>query len=71
MNAPGKSRASELAAALAYQEILLNIGSDRLRELNKQYDILDRDYKLLLSQNRTLMEDIIILTENLNLYSNL
>ena len=64
-------RASELAEALAYQEILLNIGADRLRELNLQYDILDREYKLLLLQKRTLTEDIIILTQNLDLYSNL
>jgi hypothetical protein len=72
MNASDRiSRAAELADALAYQEILLNIGADRLRELNKQYDILDREYKLLLSQKRTLTETIIILTDNLDLYSNL
>jgi len=72
MNASDRiSRAAELADALAYQEILLNIGADRLRELNKQYDILDREYKLLLSRKRTLTETIIILTDNLDLYSNL
>ena len=64
-------RSSELAEALAYQEMLLNIGTDRLRELNLQYDILDRECKLLLLQKSTLLEDIIILTQNLDLYSNL
>jgi len=72
MNAQDRiKRASELAEALAYQEILLGIGANRLRELNVQYDILDREYKLLQSQKRTLLEDIVILTQNLELYSNL
>ena len=64
-------RISEIAEALAYQEILLDIGAKRLRELNDQYDILDREYKRLLTQKRTLMEDIVIITQNLELYSNL
>jgi hypothetical protein len=64
-------RASELAEALAYQEMLLNIGAKRLKELNIQYDILNREYKLLLLQKSTLLEEIIILTQNLDLYSNL
>jgi len=64
-------RISEIAEALTYQEILLDLGAKRLRDLNDQYDILDREYKLLSLQKRTLLEDIIILTENLDLYSNL
>jgi hypothetical protein len=71
MTTPDKSRASELAEALAYQEILLNIGSGRLKDLNSQYDMLDREYKRLLSQKRTLTEEIVIITQNLDLYSNL
>ena len=71
MSAQDKSRAAELAEALAYQEVLLNIGTDRLKELNTQYDTLDREYKLLLLQKGNLVEEIIILTENLDLYSNL
>lgn len=71
MNTQDKlKRASELVEALAYQEILLDIGAKRLKELNDQYDILDREYKRLLSQKRVLMEDIVIITQNLDLYSN-
>jgi uncharacterized protein YoxC len=71
MNAQDKSRASELAEALAHQERLLDIGAKALKELNIQYDALDREYKLLLSKKTTLIEEVIIITENLDLYSNL
>ena len=62
---------SEITEALAYQQILLDIGANRLKELNAQYDALDRDYTRLLSQKRTLLDDIVILTDNLDFYSNL
>jgi hypothetical protein len=71
MNAQDKNRASELAEALAQQERLLDMGANSLKELNMQYDILSREYKLLLSKKDTLLEEVITLTENLNFYSNL
>jgi hypothetical protein len=71
MSTQDKSRASELAEALAYQETLLNIGATRLKELNKEYETLSREYKLLLLQKKNLVEEVIIITENLDLYSNL
>jgi hypothetical protein len=71
MSAQDKSRASELAEALAHQERLLDMGAKSLKELNLQYETLYREYNLLLSQKRTLLEEVIVLTENLDLYSNL
>jgi len=66
-----QNRASELAEALAHQERLLEMGANSLKELDLQYDILDREYKLLLSKKNALIEEVIIITENLDLYSNL
>jgi hypothetical protein len=71
MSTQDKGRASELADALAHQERLLDMGANSLKELNLQYDTLNREYKLLLFQKKNLVEEIIILTENLDLYSNL
>ena len=71
MNAQDKDRASELAESLAHQEKLLDMGAKSLKELNLQYETLYREYNLLLSQKRTLLEEVIVLTENLDLYSNL
>ena len=71
MNAPDKNRASELAEALAHQQRLLDMGANSLKELNQQYDTLDREYKLLLSKKNALVEEVITLTENLDFYSNL
>lgn len=66
-----QKRLAELTEALAYQERLLNIGSDMLLDLNRQYDELEREYKRLLFKKNVLTEDIITLTQNLDLYSNL
>ncbi len=65
-----KKRSEELSESLAYQEMLLNLGANRLQELNKKYEDLEREYKILLIKKKELTESIITLTENLDLYSN-
>lgn len=72
MNTQAKlERISDLKAAILFQENLLNMGAKRLLELNDDYDKLEREYKLLLLQRNRLAEEIVVLTQNLDLYSNL
>lgn len=65
-----KKRISELSDFIAQQEKLLDDGSRRLKELNELYEDTYRSYKELVQKKNKLVEEIIILTSNVELYSN-
>ena len=66
-----QDRISELKEYIIYQEKILSDGANKIAELNTQYLIADREYKELLSKKNKLLEEVITLTQNLELYSNL
>lgn len=66
----GQLRISELKEYIAFQEKSLDIGARKLKELNDQYNITDREYKELVIKKNKLIEEITALTQTADLYSN-
>jgi hypothetical protein len=63
-------RLSELNDYIELQESSLLYGAKQLKELDHKYNDLDREYKMLVANRNRLLEEIVVLTENLDLYSN-
>lgn len=65
-----QDRVSELTESIALQEILLNKGAQKLKDLNDLYNKTDKEYKDLLTKKGRLQDEVAALMKTANLYSN-
>lgn len=65
-----QTRLAELTEYIAFQEKSLEIGAEKLKELNNLYNTEYRDYKDLLVKKKRLQDEIEALMRTADLYSN-
>lgn len=69
--ASGRQKLVELENSIDFQQNVLDMGAERLRELNEKYEAVDKEYRELLRKKNDLVEEVATLLENIDIYSNM